>query len=452
MLQHLKLVCCLLFVLSTQACRILVSEPHRLAAQGLFNRVSGSHPALVSLKLGKHGSKGLIDAPITFATAGYIFHRYVNQLGDLTRYTHVIIDEVHERSVENDLVFLIVKHLLHSDLQVKVVLMSATPHTEVFHQYYALFGPLAMVTGVLTTVYAPPTTLKIVLNNSFLTRLSVPTHTHTLTRYYLEDLPSSDTSPAFQAIFTRDFELSREELIRKCDKVVSDDAGDNSIPNSFTIKQIDVALGIIRTCPVGTAVLVFVTGMAEINMFEGRLRLQRNVQFVAIHSDLGATHENHVLTSLAPDRIRVIVATNAAESSITLPDVDVVICLGTFNQEQYDSTQIARTVLKNSWISKPSAEQRAGRTARVRPGTAYHLYTRSLHDHVFKARNPPAIVCKPLHDVLVRVLGNLDGFYGFPTVADLLQNLIEPPEISHIQTSLDYLHGGNMAILTCVDM
>lgn len=135
------------YVFNQQECCILVSEPHRLAAQGLFNRISGSHPELVSLKLGREGSRGPANSAITYATSGYIFHRYVSKLGDLTRYTHVIIDEVHERSVENDLVFLIVQHLLRSDPRVKVVLMSATPHTEVFHEYYGEFGALAMVNG-----------------------------------------------------------------------------------------------------------------------------------------------------------------------------------------------------------------------------------------------------------------------------------------------------------------
>lgn len=276
----------------------------------------------------------------------------------------------------------------------------------------------------------------------------MPTHNHPLTRYFIEDLRDSDSSAAFQAMFTRDFELSRLEVMRRCDQFLENTDYDGSIPNSLTVKQIDVALGIVSTCKVGTAVLIFVTGMAEINLFEMKLKRQRNVQFMAIHSDLGADHERRVLLNLAPDRVRVIVATNAAESSITLPDVDVVICLGTFNEEQYDDTQFARTVLKNSWISKPSAEQRAGRTARVRPGTAYHLYTRTLHDRLFKARNSPAIECKPLYDVLVRVLGNMEGFYGFPTVSDLLQNLISPPKLQKIQVSLDYLLGGNKHTFT----
>ena len=55
----------------------------------------------------------------------------------------------------------------------------------------------------------------------------------------------------------------------------------------------------------------------------------------------------------------VIIATNAAESSITLPGVDHVICLGTHKQLRYNHKHHA-TQLTNSWVSKASATQRAG--------------------------------------------------------------------------------------------
>ena len=65
---------------------------------------------------------------------------------------------------------------------------------------------------------------------------------------------------------------------------------------------------------------------------------------------------------------KVILATNAAESSLTLPDVDVVIDLGSYKQVSYDEER-KMTQLVRTWVSRASATQRAGRTARVRPGT-----------------------------------------------------------------------------------
>jgi hypothetical protein len=68
-----------------------------------------------------------------------------------------------------------------------------------------------------------------------------------------------------------------------------------------------------------------------------------------------------------------------AESSITLPDVDLVLCLGTHKALQYHSST-HRVHLVNTWISKASATQRAGRTGRVRPGRVFRLYTKALHE------------------------------------------------------------------------
>merc|ERR1719498_203764 len=86
-----------------------------------------------------------------------------------------------------------------------------------------------------------------------------------------------------------------------------------------------------------------------------------------IHSDIPFEDQ---LTAFQPvrDAVKVVLATNAAESSITLPDVDHVICLGTHKQVRYNERH-HQTQLINTWISKASATQRAGRTGRVRAGT-----------------------------------------------------------------------------------
>ena len=73
----------------------------------------------------------------------------------------------------------------------------------------------------------------------------------------------------------------------------------------------------------------------------------------------------------------MIVATNAAESSLTLPDVDAVIDLGSHKLLTY-SANLKSAVLQREWVSKASAQQRAGRTARVRPGRVYRLYPRRV--------------------------------------------------------------------------
>ena len=123
--------------------------------------------------------------------------------------------------------------------------------------------------------------------------------------------------------------------------------------------------------------------------------------------------------------IKVIIATNAAESSITLPDVDCVICLGTHKALQYDSRH-HRVQLINTWISKASATQRAGRTGRVRPGTVYRLYSTKLYDS-FPCHEQSEIHRKPLQDVILGLRHMLEESVGFEGVKPILCDLLEPP-------------------------
>ena len=68
-----------------------------------------------------------------------------------------------------------------------------------------------------------------------------------------------------------------------------------------------------------------------------------------------------------PGTTKIVAATNAAESSVTLPDVDVVIDLGVCKSARWDAGR-GCACLTRTWVSRASATQRAGRTGRVRPG------------------------------------------------------------------------------------
>ena len=97
---------------------------------------------------------------------------------------------------------------------------------------------------------------------------------------------------------------------------------------------------------------------------------------VAIHSDIPFEEQMEAF-EVHSDMVKIVVATNSAESSITLPDCDHVICLGSAKRMEYKLKE-HRVQLVHRWISKASATQRAGRTARVRPGTVWRLYTENL--------------------------------------------------------------------------
>ncbi len=137
-----------------------MSEPRRLAAETLYNRIRTTESAMfpnecsVNLRLGKSTRQGPTRSRITYATAGYIFHRYVQATNALSEnYTHVILDEVHERGIESDLVCFILKQLLQRDPSIKVILMSATPNTTLYQNYFSEFGLIPSIFGKTCNFY-----------------------------------------------------------------------------------------------------------------------------------------------------------------------------------------------------------------------------------------------------------------------------------------------------------
>jgi HrpA-like RNA helicase len=114
----------------------------------------------------------------------------------------------------------------------------------------------------------------------------------------------------------------------------------------------------------GTAVLVFVAGMKDIDEFLETFEEDEDYKIVAIHSDIPFEEQEQALVAAKPNEIKVIVATNAAESSLTLPDVDIVICLGQQKSIEYDASTHSVQLIKK-WISKSAAIQRAGRTGNI---------------------------------------------------------------------------------------
>ena len=80
-----------------------------------------------------------------------------------------------------------------------------------------------------------------------------------------------------------------------------------------------------------------------------------------------------------PRTVKIVLATNIAETSITIDDIVVVIDSGKYKSKAYDPyTQMSS--LQTVWVPQSSAKQRAGRAGRVRPGICFTLMSRSRHE------------------------------------------------------------------------
>lgn len=124
--------------------------------------------------------------------------------------------------------------------------------------------------------------------------------------------------------------------------------------------------------------LVFLPGQREIARCRAQLEaaLPGDVELLALHGELPLDAQTHVLQPAGDGRRRVVLATNVAESSVTLPGVRIVIDSGQAREPRFDPNS-GFSRLEVVAISQASADQRAGRAGRVAPGVALRLWPES---------------------------------------------------------------------------
>ena len=112
----------------------MMAQPRRIAAVNVYNRLKHTcGEAVVSLRMG-FGVREGVGTGITVVTTGKLARYLARCL--LNSITHIIIDEVHERTIENDLVCLFARNLLSVNPNLKIILMSATIHYTIYQDYF----------------------------------------------------------------------------------------------------------------------------------------------------------------------------------------------------------------------------------------------------------------------------------------------------------------------------
>ena len=137
------------------------------------------------------------------------------------------------------------------------------------------------------------------------------------------------------------------------------------------------------------SVLVFLPGQAEIRRVAAGLQdsldaspsLQRDVLLCPLHGELDLNQQRAAIDPAPPGKRKVVLATNIAETSITIDGVRVVIDAGLERVPRFDPRS-GMTRLDTQRISKASATQRAGRAGRLEPGVCYRLWSEAQHDQM----------------------------------------------------------------------
>jgi len=165
----------------------------------------------------------------------------------------------------------------------------------------------------------------------------------------------------------------------------------------------------------------------------------KKVRILPLYSMLSADEQAKVFAPVPEDTRLIIVATNIAETSITIPGISYVVDSGRQKCRNYHAgTGVASYDIM--WISKAAADQRAGRAGRTGPGHCYRLYSSSVYSRHLDAFALPEVLTRPLEDVVLAMksmnVSNVTSF-PFPT----------PPGQSQINAAVRLL-----ANLGCVDV
>ncbi|CAE7223050.1 unnamed protein product, partial [Symbiodinium pilosum] len=157
--------------------------------------------------------------------------------------------------------------------------------------------------------------------------------------------------------------------------------------------------------------------------------------------------EGAVFDPPPPDTAHIILASNIAESSLTIPKVRIVIDFGLRRQLIYDKRR-HMSCLVTTWVSQASSKQRCGRTGRVFEGVNIRLYTKQFFESYMDEFDPPEMQTAPLEKLYVNVKhlsAKLPEYQVTPTEKrkrtpkELLMLVAQPPEESAIASSIENL-------------
>lgn len=148
------------------------------------------------------------------------------------------------------------------------------------------------------------------------------------------------------------------------------------------------------------------------------------VYVVPLYSRLSASKQKMAFSTPPEGERMIVVATNVAETSLTIPGIRYVIDCGREKRRLYDQ-RTGTSGFRVDWISQASASQRMGRAGRVGPGHCYRLYSSAVYNDLFAPKTLPEILTVPIDDLILymKTLG-IDRIQEFPFPTPLDPNAI----------------------------
>ena len=186
-------------------------------------------------------------------------------------------------------------------------------------------------------------------------------------------------------------------------------------------------------------VLIFLPGIGEIMQLYDQLMASSvfsdRKKFVvhAAHSSLPPEEQRRIFVKPPPHVQKIVIATNIAETSITIDDIAYVIDTGRVQETRYNERAKMR-LLVETWIDRASMRQRAGRAGRVQAGKCFHLYTRVRSASYFDEHKTPEMRRVPLEELCLQILS-----MGHRDVASFLGSALDPPSETAVKVAMQTL-------------
>jgi ATP-dependent RNA helicase DHX57 len=363
---------------------IVVTQPRRVAATALAERVATEQESRVGSLV---GYQVRLDAAIsdstriTYMTVGILLRRLTTpsaaETPPLSDISHLVIDEVHERDINTDFCLTILRRVLVRNPHIKIILMSATNTPELFVNYFR-----SERLGIEPTV------------------LQIPGRTFPVETYWLDDIEKMVGRKL--KYWSNEEESSLRGNGQGNTQLLSPRAA-AAIDNAFILQLIFHLRN--NTSSDNAAILVFLPGRGEIESLARTLRCDDKetscLDIHILHSSVSQKNQKAVFQPGQEGKIKVILATNVAETSITIPDVCMVIDTGRVKESRYNSSARIKELV-TVWTSQASATQRAGRAGRTQLGFCYCLYTEAFAEAKMLERTTPEILRTPLDELVLQ--------------------------------------------------
>lgn len=400
---------------------VAITEPRKVAAVSLAERVAkekgtplgSSSPASTVGFSVRFNNSTSPSTRIKFLTEGMLLQEILRD-PCLRSYSAVVLDEVHERGINVDLLLGFLRQIVSGKFEgrggvpLKVVIMSATAEMKTLESFFEAGFQRKSVSD------EPTTQANLTLE------INVP-----------------DEEPEWSGLSSSDDEEERfadrkdESKVSRIQHVSSCYVEGRQFPVTINYEAKPVSNwldAMLRTIfqvhykePLPGDILVFLTGQETVESLEKLVREHEKemradvpkLQILPLFAALPQDAQQAVFQRPPPKTRKVILATNIAETSVTVPGVRFVIDCGKAKIKHFRAGLGLESLLVKP-ISKSSAIQRMGRAGREAPGKCWRLYTEQDYLSLPQSNTPEILRCDLSQAMLTMQARGIHDIYGFP--------------------------------------